>query len=295
MKIIIPLTKKDSPLSKLASEGPESLLSLAGHTTLGHLLILLQSVTTEEVFFVTGQDGEIIQPWLAEHFPDLKATFVYAETAGRSKSILACRDYLDDGDVLVVSGRSLSEADYASIPEPEADVVIMTQPDEPDADANIWWFRNGRTFLAALKATTNYKDALKHLRDEGAVIVYKPVDQWLDARTPDALLKANQRLLALGRGATPEAIDRSYAEDFTVLPPVYIAPDAFIESGVIGPYTHIGSGVTVKNAIVSHSIIEDGATIENCILHDSIVGKNTRITGKRQKLFIGDDLTIQLS
>lgn len=295
MKIIIPLTKKDSPLSNLAPERPEPLMSLAGNTTLGHLLILLQSVATEEVLFVTGQDGEITQPWLAEHFPALKATFVYAETAGRSKSILACRDYLDDGDVLVVSGRSLSEADYANIPDPAADIVVMTRPDEPDADANIWWFKNGRSLLAALKATTNYNDAVKHMRNEGAVILRKPVNQWLDARTADTLLNANKRLLALGRGATPEAIDRSYAEDFTVLPPVYIAPDAFIESGVIGPYTHIGSGVTVKNAIVSNSIIEDGAAIENCILNGSIVGKNTRITGKIQKLFIGDDSTIQLS
>ncbi|MFO7679204.1 MAG: NDP-sugar synthase [Chloroflexota bacterium] len=295
MKIIIPLTRKNTPLSNLASGRPEPLLSLAGNTVLGHLLILLQAVTTDEVIFATGQGSDVIKPWLAEHFPTLQTRFVPVETAGRSKSILASRDYLDDGDVLVVSGRSLAEADYAAIPESKADVVVMTRPDEPDTEADVWWFRNGRSLLAALQATTSYNDALKHLRNEGAVIVRKPVSQWLDARTPDNLLAANQRLLALGRGTTANAIDRSYAEDFTVLPPVYIAPDAIVEASVIGPYTHIGAGVTVKNAIISHSIIEANATTQNCILTGSIVGENTQITGKTQKLFVGDNSTVQLT
>jgi glucose-1-phosphate thymidylyltransferase len=295
MKIIIPLTHKNTSLSKLASDRPEPLLSLAGNTTLGHILILLQPVASDEVIIATGQHEEHIKVWLNENFPALNTKFVNIETGGRSKSILACQDCFADEDVLVVSGRSLAEADYAAIPEPGADIVIMSRPDEPDADANIWWFRNGRSLVEAIQATTNFKDALKHMRKEGAVLVRKPVKQWLDAHTPDALLQANKQLLALGRGATPDAIDRSYAEDFTVIPPVYIADDAYIESGVIGPYTHIGAGVTIKNAIVSHSIIEDNAQIENAILNDSIVGENTQITGRTQKLFIGDDSTVQLT
>jgi glucose-1-phosphate thymidylyltransferase len=295
VKIIIPLTHKNTTLTNLAAGRPESLLSLAGSTILDHVLTLLKLQPTDEVIFASGKYEETIKEWVTENFPTLNASFVHIDTGGRSKSILACRDYLDDEPVLVISRRTLSEFDYADITDSEADVVVMGQPDKPEEDANIWWFRNGRSLLSALQATTNYNDALKHLRGEGAVIVRKPVKQWLDARTPDKLLEANKGLLALGRGATPEAIDRSYAEDFTVLPPVYIAENAYIESGVVGPYTHIGAGVTIKNAIISNSIIEDGAIIENCILKDSIVGKNTKIIGKTQKLFIGDDSTIQLS
>ena len=295
MKIIISLTQKNTSLSKLASDRPEPLLSLAGNTILGHILILLQAVSSEEVIFATGQHEEAIKNWQRENFPELNARFINVETGGRSKSILACREFLDDGELLVVSGRSLSETDYVNIPEPGADIVVMSRPEEPEADANVWWFRNGRSLVKAIQATTNYSDALKHLRNEGAVIVRKPVKQWLDARTPDTLLQANKQLLALGRGSTPDAIDRSYAEDFTVMPPVYIADDAFIEAGVIGPYTHIGPGVTVKNGIISHSIIEDNAQIENCILNDSIVGGNTKITGKTQKLFVGDNSIVQLT
>jgi glucose-1-phosphate thymidylyltransferase len=295
MKIIIPLTHKNTTLSNLAEGRPESLLSLAGNTILGHVLNLLQLKPTDEVIFASGKYEETIKEWVAENFPTLNASFVYTDTGGRSKSILACRDYLGDEPVLVISRRTLSECDYAAIPEPEADVVVMTQPDKPEEDAHVWWFRNGRSLIAALQATTNYNDALKHLRNEGAAIVRKPVKQWLDARTPDKLLEANKGLLALGRGTTPDAIDRSYAEDFTVMPPVYIAEDAYIESGVVGPYTHIGAGVTIKNAIISNSIIEDNATIENCILNNSIVGNGTKISGKTQKIFVGDNATVQLT
>lgn len=295
MKIIIPLTHKNTTLSNLAAGRPESLLSLAGNTILGHVLTLLKFQPTDEVIFASGKYEETIKEWVAENFPTLNASFVHIDTGGRSKSILACREYLDDEPVLVISRRTLSEFDYAAIAEPDADVVVMTQPDKPEQDANVWWFRNGRSLLASLKATTNYNDALKHLRNEGAVIVRKPVKQWLDARTPDKLLEANKGLLALGRGTSPEAIDRSYAEDFTVMPPVYIAEDAYIESGVVGPYTHIGAGVTIKNAIINNSIIEDNATIENCILNGAIVGKNTQISGKTQKIFVGDNATVQLT
>ena len=295
MKIIIPLTHKNTTLSNLASNRPESLLSLAGNTILGHVLNLVKPKPTDEIIFASGQYEETIKVWVAENFPALNASFVHIDTGGRSKSILACRDYLDDEPVLVVSRRTLSECDYAAIPDAAADVVVMSQPDKLEEDAKIWWFRNGRSLLAALQATTNYNDALKQLRSEGAVIVRKPVKQWLDARTPGNLLNANKRLLALGRGATPEAIDRSYAEDFTAMPPVYIAADAYIESAVVGPYTHIGAGVTVKNAIISNSIIEDNATIENCILNGAIVGQNTQISGKTQKIFVGDNAKVQLT
>jgi glucose-1-phosphate thymidylyltransferase len=295
MKIIIPLTQKNTSLSKLASDRPEPLLSLAGNTILGHLLILLQPITTDEVIIATGEHEETIKNWLTENFPDLNIRFVNIETGGRSKSILACQDCFGDEEVLIVSGRSLSEADYVNIPEPEADIVVMSRPEEPEADANVWWFRNGSSLVEAIQATTNYNDAIKHLRNEGAVIMRKPVKQWLDARTPDTLLEANKRLLGLGRGTTPNAIDRSYAEDFTAMPPVYIAEDAYIESGVIGPYAHIGSGVTIKNAIISNSIIEDNAHIENTILKGSFVGESTKITGRTQKLFIGDNSTVQLT
>lgn len=295
MKIIIPLTHKNTTLSNLAADRPESLLSLAGNTILGHVLNLLQAKPTDEVIFASGRYEETIKSWVAEKFPTLNASFVNVDTGGRSKSILACRDFLDDDPILVMSRRSLSETDYVAIPDPEADIVVMARPEDPKSDANIWWFRNGRSLLAALQATTNYNDALKHMRNEGAIIVRKPVKQWLDVRTPDTLLQANKRLLALGRGATSDAIDRSYAEDFTVMPPIYIAEDAYIESGVVGPYTHVGSGVTIKNAIISNSIIEDNVTVENCILQGSIIGENTQISGRTQKIFVGDNAKVQLT
>ena len=123
-------------------------------------------------------------------------------------------------------------------------------------------------------------------------IIAKPTIFWLDAGKPPFMLDANARLLGLGYGSE-EIIERSYAEDFTVLPPVYIHETAVIDASVIGPYVSIGAGATIKRAIIRNSIIDSGAYIENYILEDALVGENTKITGKSLKLFVGDDSIIQ--
>jgi glucose-1-phosphate thymidylyltransferase len=100
-------------------------------------------------------------------------------------------------------------------------------------------------------------------------------------------------VLSLGYG-TLDAIDRSYAEDFTVVPPVFIHETAVIDQSVIGPFASIDAGATVKSSIVRNSIIDAGAHIENCILDEALVGENVKITGKTQKLFVGDNSVVEL-
>jgi hypothetical protein len=73
------------------------------------------------------------------------------------------------------------------------------------------------------------------MREGGTAVTTVPTQLWLETHTPEALLHANQRLLGLGYGVTPDAIERSYAEDFTVLPPVFIDEEAYVEAAVIGP------------------------------------------------------------
>jgi glucose-1-phosphate thymidylyltransferase len=309
------------------------LLHVAGNTIIGHLLNFMHEITTEEVIFVVGYKGDEIEAWIREHYPHLDAHFVVQEEAlGQAHAIWMCRDFLDEGEVLVAFGDGIVEARYKEIAEPEADGVILVQEmedprtfgvvvtDENDVVhdfiekpgtmehkrvlAGIYWFRNGRLLHDAIQTIIEEKrqtkgefylvDAYKVMLEQGAVIKARPTIFWLDAGKPDYMLSTNQKLLSLGYG-TQDAIERSYAEDFTVVPPVFIHETAVIDQSVIGPFASIDAGATVKSSIVRNSIIDAGAHIENCILDEALVGVNVKITGKTHKLFIGDSSTIEFS
>jgi glucose-1-phosphate thymidylyltransferase len=119
------------------------------------------------------------------------------------------------------------------------------------------------------------------------------LNQWADAGTPQAILTTNARLLSAGY-ATSDALERGFEDGFTVLPPVYIHPEADIEAAIIGPYASIGKNVRIRNAVVRNSIVDPGAQIEDCILDDSLIGENAKVSGQGKALFVGDDSTLDL-
>lgn len=332
MKIIIPLAGFGTRMRPHTWSRAKPLLHVAGNTIIGHLLNFMQEITTEEVIFVVGYKGNEIEAWIRAHYPHLKAHFVVQEEAlGQAHAIWMCRDFLDEGEVLVAFGDGIVEARYTEIAEPDADGVILVQEmadprtfgvvvtdenhvvhdfiEKPSTMvhkqvlAGIYWFKNGRLLHDAIQTIIEENrqtkgefylvDAYKVMLEQGAVIKAKPTIFWLDAGKPDFMLSANQKLLSLGYG-TQDAIERSYAEDFTVVPPVFIHDTAVIDQSVIGPFASIEAGVTVKSSIVRNSIIDAGAHIENCILDEALVGENVRLTGQPKAMFIGDNSTIEI-
>ena len=107
------------------------------------------------------------------------------------------------------------------------------------------------------------------------------------------MLSTNARLLSSGY-ATHDALERGFEDGFTVLPPVYVHPEADIEAAVIGPYASIDKNVRIRNAVVRNSIVDPGAQIEDCILDDSLIGENAKVSGQGKALFVGDDSTLDL-
>jgi glucose-1-phosphate thymidylyltransferase len=332
VKVIIPLAGFGTRMRPHTWSRAKPLLNVAGNTIIGHLLNLMAEITTEEVVFVVGYKGDKIEAWIREHYPQLNAHFVVQEEAlGQAHAIWMCRDFLDEGEVLVAFGDGIVDAKYKEIPEPDADGVILVQEmedprtfgvavtDETDRVtdfiekpggfehnqvlAGIYWFRNGRLLHDAIQTIIQENrqtkgefylvDAYKVMLEQGAVIKAKPTIFWLDAGKPDFMLSTNQKLLALGYG-TQDAIERSYAEDFTVVPPVFIHETAVIHQSVIGPFVSIEAGATVKSSIVRNSIIDAGATLENCVLDGALIGENTRIVGQPKAMFIGDNSNVEV-
>lgn len=334
MKTIIPLAGYGTRMRPHTWSRAKPLLNVAGKTIIGHLLDLMMEILTDEVIFVVGYKGEEIEAWLRANYPQLEMRFVVQEEAlGQAHALWLCRDYLDEGEVLIAFGDGIVEADYSHIPEPGLDGVLLVQPMEDprtfgvvvrdgtglvtdfiekptgfehrEVIAGIYWFRNGRFLANALNTVITEKrqskgeyylvDAYKVMLEQGAKIGAKPTRFWLDAGKPDFMLAANTRLLGLGYGATPDAIERSYAEDFTVIPPVFIDETAVVETAVVGPYASIHAGAVIKNAIVRRSIVDAGARVENCLLDGSLVGEHATITGKPMSLFVGDDSVLEIT
>lgn len=298
------------------------LLNVAGNTIIGHLLNLMSEITTEEVIFVVGDRGDEIEAWVRQNYPHLDAHFVaQAEPMGQAQAVALCRDYLDDGEVLVASGASLVNLRYKQIPEPDVDGVILVQEvdkphdvgavltDEKDAvtgfieradgsDHNrvltgYYWFRNGRSLLQFLPQNKTMPDVCQQMLTQGATLKAKTTFFWMDTSRPESLLEANKRLLGMGYGSA-DAVERSYGEDFTVLPPVFIDESAAVTNTVIGPYVSIAAGATIKDAIVRNSIIDAGATITGCVLDGALIGENCQITGQSKALFVGDNSIVNL-
>ena len=331
MKVIIPLAGFGSRMRPHTWSRAKPLLNVAGKTVIGHLLDQMTSVTTEAVIFVVGYKGDEIEAWIRDHYPYLDTHFVLQpEPLGQAHALWLCRDFMVS-DVLVAFGDGIVKANYQDIPDDNMDVVMLVQEmedprrfgvvvvdeqgivqqliEKPDtmehklAAAGVHWFKDGRRLAQALdtvitegrktKGEFYLADAYHVLLEQGAKVGTKPTIFWLDAGNPENILATNARLLGLGYG-TPDAIERSYAGDFTVIPPVFLHETAVIERSVIGPYASIEAQAVIKDSIIRNSQIDAGAQIENCILDAALVGERTHIKGQSLKLFVGDDANIEL-
>lgn len=306
MKIIIPLAGWGKRMRPHTWSRAKPLLNVVGNTIIGHLLNLMSEITTEEVIFVVGDKSNEIEDWIRQNYSHLDAHFVVQqEPVGQAQAVALCRDYLDAGEVLVAFGDNIVNAHFEQIAEPDADGVILVEDgdeanpvaallEKPDAQlTGVYWFRNGRALLTASQQSQTMPDVCRHMQAQGGVIKAKPALFCLRTDTPDDLLEANKRLLGLGYGSE-DAIDRSYGEDFTALPPVFIHEDATVSNSVIGPYVSIGAGAVIQNAIVRNSIIDEGTAVTDCILDSALIGENAKITGKGKTLFVGDNAIVNL-
>lgn len=286
----------------------------------------------DEVIFVVGYKGDEIRAWVKENYSHLTYHFVVQEQAlGQAHAVWLCRDFLDDDGVVVGFGDAYISADYANFAQPDFDAVFLVEEvddptsygivkttdenivtafvEKPDtkedkkAVCGINWFKNGNELKKALdyvmendlqtKGEYYMADAYQVMIDWGAKITTAPVSDWLDAGQPQMILATNARLLQLGFN-TQDAIERSYGEDFTVMAPVYIHPDAKIEHSVIGPYVSVGADAVIRNSVISNSIIDPKAIVENTVLAHALVGEKAEVVGTPKALFVGDNSKVEL-
>jgi glucose-1-phosphate thymidylyltransferase len=275
---------------------------LAGSNVLGHVLNQLWDAGVDELLVIVQDDQEAVAAWLAQEIPHL-AAHVLAVPRGTStlQALAGCSQMIGGERLIVAAGSRVVEADYESLAQSKAGLTIFTAPVNEEtlpSWTGIVHFRRGADLSAALQHAlsaggTSLDDLLSSVQARGLPIDEQPATICLDTAATAGLLFTNARLLGLGYGSE-DAIERSYVEDFTVLPPVFLHETAVIDSSVIGPFANIEAGAKISGSIIRSSLIGAESTIENAILDSSLIGRRARIKATGHALFIEDNKEIDL-
>lgn len=312
MKILLPLHSLSAPLSD-GWATPLALMPLANGVVAGQMLeSAVKAGATELLCLVPEQDmADEVEAWAAEALPGLEVSVAVSRAGGlfeagwTARESWTTRDTSSSGILLLPGGRVL-DVELAHLSDEAVDCVAISTPKEAGepVPAGAFWFRDaaalGLIFSEAVSAGSRLSIGVERTILTGCERAGLRIG-WREARLdlpllddgrPSAarLLDGNARLLSFGRSSA-EAIERSYSEEFTVIPPVYIHEDATIESAIIASHTSVGAGATVRNAILHRCLVAAGAVVENVVLEGALIGENAIVSGALPSLILPDGHT----
>jgi glucose-1-phosphate thymidylyltransferase len=330
-KIIIPMAGWGSRMRPLTWSRPKPLLPLAGRTVLDYSLRQFDTLPglehAEYVFIISTNQGDLLQKYMQEMHPEKTVHFVVQqEMRGQAEALWQAREFLE-GQVLIAFSDTLIETDLSFLPSEPLDAVAWVKPiDDPrrfgvievddqetatrliekptSLDNNMvvvgfYYFKEARLLLEAiveqmkrgksLRGEYFLIDAINIYIERGGRMRRELVSTWLDAGIPSAVLETNRYLLEKG---LPGGDQAEQPAGVAILPPVYIAPGARVESSVIGPYVSIGKEASLKNVVISNSIIDARAVIENKVIEGSLIGCDVTLTGHFARVNLGDNTQV---
>jgi len=307
---------------------PKPLVSVAGKTSLEHLLDMFNSVpdpgNVEFVFIVGPYLGELqVPPFVRENYPGMKAHFVVQnEMKGQSHALWLAREFLH-GPMLVCFSDTLLETDFSFLAHEEADVVawVMPMPDprrfgvaelneegwvkrfieKPESmDNNLvvvgcYYFKNGEKLRAAIENQMERNLTLKgefFLTDTVTLMIEegaKVRTQQSDGWLDTGTIDATLETNKILLEGKANITKSETREGVEFIAPSFVHPSAEITNSVIGPYSSIGANCKISNSKVEESIVEADCEIQDAVLCRSLVGIQAKVQGR------GDGQVIQLN
>jgi glucose-1-phosphate thymidylyltransferase len=329
LKIFIPMAGWGTRMRPHTWSKPKPLVSVAGKTSLEHLLDMFKTLpnpeNTEYVFIVGPYLGESqVPPFIEENYPELKAHYVVQhEMKGQSHALWLAREYMH-GPMLVCFSDTLMETDFSFLAQEEADVVawVMPMPDprrfgvaevgtdgwvkrfieKPQTMENnlvvvgCYYFKRAEKLLSAIEEQIQRGILMKgeyFLTDTISIMI----EQGAKVRTNKIDTWIDTGTIEATLDTNKILLDQGKANktinettrDVKIIAPSFVHPSADIRHSVIGPYASIGANCRISNSEVTESIIEAECEIEDAVLSRSLIGAQAKIRGK------GDGQVIQLN
>jgi glucose-1-phosphate thymidylyltransferase len=324
MKIVIPMAGYGTRLRPHTWSKPKPLVTVAGKPVLGHVLDTFSTLPSiDEVVFVVGYLGDMVQDYVAHSYPHLRARYVEQhEMLGQSHAIWLARENLA-GPMLMVFVDTLIETDLSGLPQEKAEAVawvkevnnprrfgvvevgpqgwvrrLVEKPQDLSnnlAVVGFYYFQEAGRLLAAIEEQMSrgtrfgseyyLADAINVMLEGGLKMRVQPVEVWQDCGKPETMLETNRYLLDHGRDNSAAAAGR---EGVVIVPPVFVDPSAQVVHSVIGPHVSIGAECVIHQSVIQDSIIDAGSQIVDSTLARSLIGREARVLGRHRTLNVGD-------
>jgi len=313
---------------------PKPLVSVAGKTTLEHLMDMFDSLPnladTEFIFIVGPYLGELQIPiFVKQHYPNIKAHYVtQTEMRGQSDALWVAREYME-GPMMVVFSDSIIETNFSFLKNEKADGVawVLPVPDprrfgvaEVDADGWVkrfiekpttmennlvaigcYYFKSSEKLLVAIEEQLKRKVTLKgefFLTDAISIMIKN--GSKIQVHKADSWLDTGTIEATLDTNIYMLDHGHDNSEEavkrigIKVISPVFIHPSAKVESSVIGPHVSIGPDCEVNNCVIRNTILDEGAEVTDSVLDSSFIGREAKVEGHPTKVNMGDNSNIRL-
>lgn len=307
---------------------PKPLVSVAGKTSLEHLLDMFRSLpdfeNSEFIFIVGPFLGELqIPAFVKENYPNLKAKYVVQhEMKGQSHALALAREYLH-GPMMICFSDTLMETDFSFLSKEEADGVAWVMPVEDprrfgvaETGADDWvkrfiekpqnmdnnlvvvgcyYFKSAGQLLAAIDDQMARGVMLKNeyfLTDAISIMIEggaKVRTQKISTWLDTGTIEATLDTNKILLEKIGSKVGKFKGTNVKVIEPSAVHETAEISNSTIGPYASIGANCKIENSQIAESILEAACEIQDAALSRSLIGRQAKVKGR------GDGHVMQLN
>jgi glucose-1-phosphate thymidylyltransferase len=298
---------------------PKPLVSVAGKTTLEHLLDMFETLpdpeNVEYIFILGPYLGEIqIPAFISKNYPNLKAHYVVQhEMKGQSHALALAREYLH-GPLIICFSDTLMETDFSFLDKEKADGVawVMPVPDprrfgvaEQNSDGWVtrfiekpqsmdnnlvvvgcYYFKSSEKLMAAIDEQMERGITLKgeyFLTDTITLMIAngaKVRTNQINTWLDTGTIEATLDTNKILLGNQASKVHKFKGSNVEIVEPVSIHESAEINNSTIGPHASIGANCKIDNSQITESILEADCDVKDAALSRSLIGKQATVKGR---------------